>query len=338
MAPPVLGWGPWQCPASWVSVFSGWGRGTEWPLGGRGAAGSREGLCATLAVQTRPWGRLGPFSTCVPRTDRLRVGGHGQRRPATALQTLPSVMKGPTLLSHTQPTAHRAGPVGGGVRCAGGQCRPALWVPTTQGCRPAPAPSRTLLHPGPGARGLSLVPRPGVGVALPRRPPGEGAQKPWIGDPALRDKDAEVTVSSLLEKQPKKNWILHRCDPGRARGAWTRCLGGEGARLQSRQVIKKALRSSGPGLQTSMWSSSSAGPGRASDVHVVLVLVRLALQRGLLARRLQHLQRRLAQALLPHRGGRLCRQDGRLRRPGGWGSAAAQPQPTHAPDPGPPRT
>ena len=115
--------------------------------------------------------------------------------------------------------------------------------------------------------------------------------------------------------------------PGRGGGAFTKSTG-----------HKKGPAELWRGPQTSMWSSSSAGPGRASDVHVVLVLVRLALQRGLLARRLQHLQRRLAQALLPHRGGRLCRQDGRLRRAGGQGSVAAQPQPTRAPDPGPPRT
>lgn len=42
---------------------------------------------------------------------------------------------------------------------------------------------------------------------------------------------------------------------------------------------------------------------RGSDVHViVLLLVRLALQRRLLARRLLHLQRRLAQSVLLHRG------------------------------------
>ena len=47
-----------------------------------------------------------------------------------------------------------------------------------------------------------------------------------------------------------------------------------------------------------------------SDVHVVIVLICLTLQRGLLARRLQDLQGRLAQALLPHIGSRLGRQDG----------------------------
>lgn len=47
-----------------------------------------------------------------------------------------------------------------------------------------------------------------------------------------------------------------------------------------------------------------------SDVHVVIVLICLALQRGLLARCLQDLQGRLAQALLPHVGSRLGRQDG----------------------------
>lgn len=209
-------------------------------LGGRGAAGSREGLCATLAVQTRPRGRPGPSSTCVPRTDGLRVAGHGQRRPAAALQTLPSVMGAHTAVSHSA-HRHRAGPVGGGVRCASGQCRPTLWVPATQGCRPAPAPSRTLLHPQPCAPSRG-------GGCLALTVPGGGGPEALDGDPALRDKDTEVTVSSLLEKQPKKNGSS-TADPGRARGAWTRCLGGEGARLQSRQVIKKALWSSGAGLR-----------------------------------------------------------------------------------------
>lgn len=55
---------------------------------------------------------------------------------------------------------------------------------------------------------------------------------------------------------------------------------------------------------------------RGSDVHVIIILllllfllVRLALQRRLLARRLLHLQRRLAQGVFFHRGCRLRRQD-----------------------------
>lgn len=52
-----------------------------------------------------------------------------------------------------------------------------------------------------------------------------------------------------------------------------------------------------------------------SDVHViVLLLVRLALQRRLLAGRLLHLQRRLAQSVLLHRGCRLRRQDDVLHK------------------------
>ena len=34
--------------------------------------------------------------------------------------------------------------------------------------------------------------------------PGGGGPEALDGDPALRDKEAEVTVSSLLEKQPKR--------------------------------------------------------------------------------------------------------------------------------------
>ena len=43
------------------------------PRGG-GAEGSREGLCATLAFQTRPQGRLGPSNVCIPRMDGLWAG------------------------------------------------------------------------------------------------------------------------------------------------------------------------------------------------------------------------------------------------------------------------
>ncbi len=62
-------------------------------------------------------------------------------------------------------------------------------------------------------------------------------------------------------------------------------------------------------LRQEAWSRSVPGAHEAfrrSDVHViVLLLVRLALQRRLLARRLLHLQRRLAQSVLLHRGCRL---------------------------------
>lgn len=48
---------------------------------------------------------------------------------------------------------------------------------------------------------------------------------------------------------------------------------------------------------------------RGSDVHVIVLLVRLALQRRLLAGCLLHLQRRLAQGVLFDCGCRLGRQD-----------------------------
>lgn len=286
--------------------------------GARSVPPRGEGQRAAGRLPVPPWpSRRGPGADRAPQTcaspgrTGSGPGRRGQHRPAVALQTLTFVTGGPTL--HPQLTGRsrwRGSVVGGG-----GPHRPALRVPAMAGVQASPC---TQLEP-PGAHGLSPVPHPGMGGY------------PASTGPALRNKETEMTVSSLLEKQPKKKGpsaAVTQAEPeehGRGR------LGREGARLQSQHVIKK---DEGP----AEFGELGGGRGGPSDVHVVLVLVRLALQRGLLARRLQHLQRRLAQALLPHRGSRLRRQDGRLRRAGGQGSAVAQspPAPT-SPTRGPPR-
>lgn len=249
VALPALGCGPWQCPASWVSVFSGWGRGTEWPPRGRGqrAAGR------VFVLQTRPRGRPGPSSVYVPRTDGLRAGGYGQRHPAAELQTLPSVMRGPTLLTHIQATAHGAGPVGGDEQCGG-------WSVQTRalGSRHAGVQASPCARPDPPApRPWSTRPQPcapsrGGGLPCLDGPRERGPRSPGWG-PRPEGQRGRGDRFIFIRKATKKKRVLCRRDPGRARGAWTRPPGGGGARLQSRQAIKKALRSSrvgpGPGLR-----------------------------------------------------------------------------------------
>ena len=281
-----------------MSVFSGWGGGQQ--------GGS---LCHPGLPDEAP-GQAGPLRRVRPRDGR--DPGRDDTASAALLwcyRRLP-LTGAPT--RHPQLTGWSRWR---GSMVGGGQHRPVL--PPRRG---AGQP----LRPAGAFCGLSPVPCPGMwGHPALTGPRGGGP------DPALRNKETEMTVSSLLEKQPKKR-TLRRCDPGRACGTWTRPPGRGGGTFTKSTCHKKrtqALQSSG----------SRAGPGRALRCPCS-PRPRLSRSPVRTPGSTSPAPPALAGTSSPSAPWQLTAQKGWPTAPAGRAGVSGAPAPTRAPHPGPPQT
>ena len=169
------------------------GRGTECPERGRGRGQQGGSLCHPGLPDEAP-GQAGPLKRVHPQDGR--APGRDDTASAALLlcyRRLP-LTGGPTLYPQLTGRSRWRGSVVGG-----GQHRPVLRVPATQGCRPAPAPSWSLLWPQPCALSRD------AGSPCLDRPRGRGPRRPGRGPRPEEQRDRDDCFIFIRKATKKKD-------------------------------------------------------------------------------------------------------------------------------------